>query len=214
MSTMADGAEAIKGCDAKCGGEVTVRAAACCALFKSQAHLGSQSLGFSKKCRAEFAFERSAVESAADFQACARKNRAERVQAALEAARVCYAECTKIEDGAGTLSDYIHTSSALDDVRVHGHAVARVVPLLDACELARKLVNRVDTFLRGEARVRSAAMDDELGLTYAFARRFDQSSRPKRRLEYKDGITAAGFCFDEFPRALTADLFVGSPKEY
>src|SRR5580765_237665 len=179
MSTMADGAEAIKGCDAECGGEVTVRAAACCALFKSQAHLASQAFGFSKKRRAEFAFERSAVESAADFQACARKNRAERVQAALEAVHVCDAECTKIEDGTGTLSDYIHTSSALDEVSVHGHAVARVIPLLDACELARKLVNRVDTFLRGEARVRGAATDDELGLTYAFACCLDQAPWPK-----------------------------------
>jgi len=158
-------------------------------------------------------FERGAIEAATHFEFCAGKNGTKRVQFALEAAHVCNAERAKIEDGAGSLGNDIYASASFDDVGVYGDAAARVVPLLNALELPCKFVNGVDAFLRREACMRGAAVDDEFGLAYTFASGFNQTLRSEGRLKYKDGIAAAGFCFDEFPRGIAANLFVRGPEK-
>ena len=109
--------------------------------------------------------------------------------------------------------DDVHARPAFDHVGVYADAAAQIVPLLDASELARELVNRVDAFFRREAGVRGAAVDDEFGFADAFAGGLEQAARPERRFEHEDGVAAACFGFDEFPRGFAADLFVGRPKE-
>lgn len=56
-------------------------------------------------------------------------------------------------------------------------------------------------------------MDDEFGFAYTFASGLEQTSRTEGRLEYKNGLAAAGFCFDEFPRGIASDLLVGGAKK-
>jgi len=86
---------------------------------------------------------------------------------------VCNAERAKIEDGSGSLGNDIYASAAFDDVGVDADAAAKVVPFLDAPELTRQFVNCVDAFLRRQACVRSAAVDDQFGFTYTFASGLD-----------------------------------------
>ena len=169
--------------------------------------------GFGEKRGAVFMFERGAIEAATHFEFCARKNGTKRVQFALEAAHVRNAERAKIEDGAGSFGDDIYASASFDDVGVYGDAAAQVVPLLNALELTRKFVNGVDAFLRREACMRGATVDDEFGLAYALASGLEQSAWAKGGLKYKDGIAAAGFGFDKLARGITANLFVRGPEK-
>ena len=64
----------------------------------------------------------------------------------------------------------------------------------------RQFVDGVDAFLRREAGVRGAAVNDDFGFADAFARRLQQAARPKRGFQNEDGIAAARFGFDELAR--------------
>jgi len=57
-------------------------------------------------------------------------------------------------------------------------------------------------------------MNNDFGLTDALAGSFDEATRTERRLKDKDGVTAAGFRFDEDAGGFAADLLVGSPHEH
>ncbi len=210
---MADGAEAVESWSADRAGEIAVGAAAGGAFAQKYAHSRGQGFGFGEKRGAGFAFERGTIETSANFELRARKNWTQSVQTALDAAHVREAKCAKIEDGFGTFGDDIYACAAFDDVRVHSDAATRIVPSLDPSKLARQFVNRVDAFFWRETCVRGAAVDDELDLAHAFASCLEQSLRAEGRLKDKDCIAAAGFGFNEFPRGVAADFFVGSPKE-
>lgn len=56
-------------------------------------------------------------------------------------------------------------------------------------------------------------MDDELSFADAFAGGLEQAFRSKRWLKDKDCIAAEGFCFNEFPGGIAADLFVRGPEK-
>src|SRR5712692_1824244 len=55
-------------------------------------------------------------------------------------------------------------------------------------------------------------MHDQFGFTDSFAGRLQQASRTEGRLEDENGIAAARFGFEEFPRGFAADLLVRGPE--
>jgi hypothetical protein len=213
MSAVADGTETVESGDAEGGGEIAIGASAGGAFAQSETHLRGERSGFGEERGTALAFERSAIETAANFEFCAGKAWTKRVEFTFEAAHVRDAERAEIEDGAGTFGDDVRTRSAFDNVGVDGHAASEIVPLLDARQLARKFVDGVDAFLWGEACVRGAAMNDEFGFAYAFASGLDEAFWAEGRFEDEDGIAATSFRFDEFSRSVAADLLVGGPEK-
>ena len=190
---MANGSKPVERRDAQRGREIAIRAATCRAFSERQPHLTGQELCSGKKRRAEFSFERRAIEAAVHFQPSAGMNRTKRVQPVFKPAHIRHAQSAKVEDGAGELGDDIYASAAFDDVRIDGNSAARVVPFLNARKLQCQFVDRVHALLGSQARVRSPAMHEKLRFANGFAGRFKQSTRAERRLEHKDGIASASF---------------------
>lgn len=213
MGAVADGAEAVKGWRADRGSEIAVGAAASGGLSERKTHLQRQDFGFGEKRGTGFAFERRAIKAAASFQLRSGKNWTERLQAALNAAHIRDTECAKIEDGFGAFGDDVYARAAFDYVRIHGDAAAGVVPFLDSCDLAREFVDSIDAFFWREASMGGATVNDEFDFAHTLARSLYQSAWTERGLENEDGVTAAGFSNDEFPRSVAANFFVGSPEK-
>lgn len=188
---MADGSEPVERRDAQRGGEIAVRAATRGTFSERQPHLPGKEFRSGKKRRAEFSFERRAIEAAVHFQPSAGMNRTKRVQQAFKPAHIRDAQSAKIEDGAGELGDDIYASAAFDDVGIDGNSAARVVPFLNARKLQCQFVDGVHALLGSQARVRSPAMDEKLRFANGFAGRLKQTMTAERRLEHKDGIAAA-----------------------
>src|SRR5260370_21542275 len=138
---------------------------------------------------------------------------AQSVQTAFHAAHVGNRQGTQVKYSAGAFRNYVRARAALDDAGIDGDAAPKIIPSFDARELPRQLVDRVDSFLRCEARVRGAAMHDQFGFANSLARRFQQAARSEGRLKDEDRIAAARFRFKEFARRLAADLLVGRPQE-
>ena len=64
------------------------------------------------------------------------------------------AQGAQIENRAGAIGDYVGARAALDEAGVDGDAPTQVVPPLNALELPGEFVDRIDAFLRSEARMR------------------------------------------------------------
>src|ERR1700694_5800501 len=117
-------------------------------------------------------------------------------RASIQAAHVGNAKRTQIENGALAFRDNIRVRAPLDDAGVDGDTAAKIIPSCDARELPRQFVNGVDTFLRCETRVGSAAMHNQFGFADPLAGRLQQAARAEGRLKDEDGITAARFRFE------------------
>src|SRR5690348_10253927 len=112
MRAMADGSEPVERGDAQRSGEIAIRAATRGTFSERQPHLPCQEFCSGKKWRAEFSFERRAIETAAHFQPSAGMNRTKRVQPVFKPAHIRHAQSAKVEDGVGALCDDIYASAA------------------------------------------------------------------------------------------------------
>src|SRR5579885_3633535 len=213
MCAIAHGAEAIERGNPERSREIAVRAASGHGFAEFETHFVRDQLCVPEQDGAYFALERSAIESAADFEARAAMDGLQRAQLPLDSAHVGDAECAQVDDGARAFGNHVRACSAFDHVRVHADAARQVVPPLDAGNLRREFVHGVDAFLRSKTRVRGAAMNDNLRLANALARSFQQSARPERRLQHEYRIAAERFAFDEFARRIAADLLVRGPQK-
>src|SRR6266581_595107 len=213
MGAVPDGAEAVQGGDSESACEISVGAAACGALAEGKIHLLCERLRAGKERRGDLTFKRGAVEAAGNFQFCPFMDRAQRVEAAFDAAYVGISQGPQIQKGASAFRNHVGAGAAFDDVGVDADAAAGVVPLFDARELRSQFVDGVDAFFRREASVGSAALHDEFRLTNAFARGLQQAARAEGRLEDEDDIAAARFGFDQFSRRFAANFLVGGPEK-
>jgi len=158
-------------------------------------------------------FERGAAEAAVNFEARAWESGTESAQTLLDAAHIRKVQSAEIEYGPGTLGNDVGARAALDFANICGDAAAKIIPLLDVLNLEREFVDGVDAFLGSESSVGSAAVNDDFGFADAFASCLDEAARAEGRFENKDGITAAGFGFEQLSRGVAADLFVGGPEK-
>ena len=120
---------------------------------------------------AHFAFERRAAEAAGDFKAGSLVKWSQSEQAAFHAAHVGNPQGPQVKNGAGAFGNYVRARAAFDDAGVDGGAAAIIIPSFDARELPRQFVDGVDPFLWGKARVRGAAMHDQLGFADSLDRK-------------------------------------------
>ena len=213
VGAVAYGAEAVQGGNAERGGEVSVGAAAGGGFTEGEMHFGGEGFGGVIECGAHAAFERRAGEAAEDLETRAALDGLESVEAAFELTHVGGADGAKIDYRAGAFGDDIGTGAAFDDVDVDGGTAARIGEFYYARDLAGEFVDGVDAFFRREAGVGGAAMHDDFGFADGFARSFEQAARAVGGLENEDGITAAGFGFDEFAGGVAADFLVGGPQK-
>lgn len=210
---MADGAEAVERGDAEGGGEIAVGAAAGGAFAEAQAYLRGEGFGAREERGAALVFERSTIEAAVNFETRAAMDGAKRAEASFDAAHVRSVESAKVEESPGAFGNDVDARAAFDDVGVDADTAAWIVPFTDARDLLGKLVDGVDAFLRGEAGMRGAAMNDDFGFADAFASSLEQTFWAERRLEDENGVAAASFGFDELAGGVAADFFVGGPEK-
>ena len=213
VGAVADGAEAIEGGNAECGGEVSVGTTADGGFPESEAQLFGQRFGAGEEGGAVFALQGRASEAARDFELCAAMNGLKGVQAGFEGAHVRGAPGAKVESSFGAIGNDVGASAAFDDVGIDGDAAAGAVPFFDTGDLCGEFVDGVDAFFRGEAGVRGAAVDKQLGFANSFAGGFKQAAWAEGRFEDEDSVAATGFRLDNRARGLAADFFVGGPEK-
>src|SRR5215467_6970637 len=135
-----------------------------------------------EKFRAVFTFEWPAAEAAADFEFRSGHARLQRAQALFNFPHVRYTKCTQIDHGLSAVGDNIRTRAAFDDAGIDRNAAARVIPGSDSRDLHCKLVDRIHSFFRREARMRGAAVHGNFRLTDPLASSFETALGAERRL--------------------------------
>jgi len=213
VRAITDGTEAIKSRNTKSCCEVAVGTATSRGFSQRETELLGEGNGTPKENSALLAFQRRAIEAAMDFEPGAAMDRFQFMQALFEGAHVGCMPSAKIKLGFGQFRDNVDARAAFDNVCIDGDAAPEVVPLLDTGDLRGEFVNSVDALFRGKPSVRRATVNNDLGLADALAGSFDETTRSKGRFENKDGVTAAGFRFDQNAGGFAADFLVGSPEE-
>ncbi len=214
MRAVADSAEAIERRNPKGRCEITIRTTAGCSLTQRKTELFGKRGSASVENGALLAFERGAIKAAMNFELCATMDGLQRMETLFEGTHVCGVPGTKIESSPSHFRDDVDTGATFDDIRIDGYTAAVIVPLFDARDLCGEFMNSINALFRGQARMRGATMNDDFGFADAFAGSFYQTTWTERRFENEDGITTAGFRFDEDAGSLAANLFVRSPHKY
>ena len=213
MRAVADCAEAVERGNTKSGGEITVGTSARGGFAKGETQLSGEGFCAGEEGGAVFSLKRRAPKSASDFKFGAAVNWLKGVKAGFESAHVRRTPGAQVKSGHGAIGNDVGTRATLDDVGIDGDAAARAVPTFDAGNLRGEFVDGVDAFLRGEAGMGSAAVNDKLRFADALAGSFDQAAGTKRGFKHEDRVAAAGLVFNEEAGGLTSDFFVGRPKE-
>lgn len=91
-----------------------------------------------------------------DFEFGATMDGLQGMETLFEGAHVCGVPGAEIESGSSHFGDDVDAGAALDDVGIDGDTAAMIVPLFDAGDLRGEFMNGVDTFFRGETRMRGA----------------------------------------------------------
>src|SRR5271165_5587540 len=161
VRAIANGAKAIQCGNAKSGGEVTVGRATGGGFAERKAHLFCEGLGACEKLGAVFAFQRRAIKASSDLEFDATTNGLKRTEALFQRAHIGQAPGAEIEIGLGGIRYDVGARATIDEVRVDSHAVARIVPLLDASDLCREFVDGIDALIWIKASVSSTAVDHD-----------------------------------------------------
>lgn len=160
-----------------------------------------------------FAFQRRTIEAATDFKFRPAINRFQSAEALFEGMHISKTPGSKVEINLGGVRDNVGASAAVDEVRVYRHAMAGIVPFLNAGDLSGQFVNRVDALIGVQTGVRGTAMNLELDFTSAFTGSFDKPARTERGLENENSVASTSFVFNQFTGGFTANLLVGGPKK-
>ena len=169
--------------------------------------------GATVEFNAVFAFERRAIEAAAQLKFDATSNCFQSAESFFQSAHVGVTPGAKIKINFGAVGNDVGASAAIDEIRIHGNAVTRIVPFFDPGDLRGEFMNSVNAPVRIQASVSGAAMDDEFDFTNALAGSFDHATSAERGFQNKNSIAALGFRFQNLARRFAADFFIGSPQE-
>lgn len=195
VRAFADGTEAVQGGDAESGGEIAVGCAASRGFAESKAHLFGERFGASVEFNAVLAFERRAIEAAAQLKLDAASDGFQSAKSFFHRAHIGMTPGAKIEIDLGAVGNHVGASAAIDEVGIDGNAVARVVPLFNTGDLRGEFMNRIDAPVGIQASVSGASMHDERGFANALAGSLDHATRAEGRLENKNRVAVPGFRF-------------------
>src|SRR5208283_5695156 len=135
VGAFADGAEAVEGGNAEGGGEIAIGCAASRSFAESKAHLFGERFGASVEFGAVLAFERRAIEAAAQFQLGAASNGFQSAESLFQGVHIGVTPGAKIEINFSAVGNDVGARAAIDEVGIDGNAVTGIVPFFNASDL-------------------------------------------------------------------------------
>lgn len=153
VGALAYGAEAVESGDTEGGREIAIGCAASRGFAECKAHLFGETFGATVELNAVFAFERRAIEAAAQLKFDATSNCFQRAESFFQSAHIGVTPGAKIKINFGAVGDDVGASAAIDEIRIHGNAVTRVVPFFDPGDLRGEFMNSVNAPVRIQASV-------------------------------------------------------------